>query len=369
MRIAVIADTHLGYKYGTERGEDAFRNAALAFQKAESYNLDLILLLGDIFDHRVAKPEVLSRAMALFKSLRTDVVSIYGTHETRHKDAVNPVQLLVQAGLLKCLHKESISLEKNGQRIGIHGMSGVHDTFAKEELRDWNPQPIPDTFNILLLHQTFKEDVPVLKNILSYSDLPAFNLYLFGHIHDAKERSLGGGAVLYPGSTVRTQLAKQILPLGFYMLEITNNQLKKEFVTIPTREYFHISIPIDNYSPAEVIGILVTKIESVLGNKPLIKVKLTGKLKEGFTPSDLQLSPVFRRFKDSCFLKIDKDLESEQTEKRLNFLANLGREQKSIEMYGMDLLCSRLGGDKTKIVKLFECLSDGRLEDAEELLK
>jgi DNA repair exonuclease SbcCD nuclease subunit len=365
MRIAVIADTHLGYKYGTERGEDAFRNASYAFAKAESYNPDVILLLGDIFDHRVAKPEVLSRAMALFKSLRTDVISIYGTHETRHKDAVNPVQLLEQAGLLKLLHKESISVEN----VNIFGMSGVHDTFAKEELRAWNPTPVPNMFNILLLHQTFKEDVPMLKNILSYSDLPKFNLYLFGHIHDAKEKSISGAPILYPGSTVRTQLAKQILPLGFYMLEISNNQLKKEFVTIPTREYFHMSIPIDNYSPAEVIGILVTKIESVLGNKPLVKVKLTGKLKEGFTPSDLQLSPVFKRFKDSCFLKIDKDVESEQTEKRLSFLANLGREQKSIETYGMDLLCSRLGGDKAKIVKIFECLSEGRLEDAEELLK
>ena len=376
MRLAVIGDTHLGYKYGTERGEDAFRNAADAFKKAESYNPDYIVLLGDIFDHRVEKPEVLSKAMALFKSLHSAPITIYGTHETRHKDAINPVQLLAQTGLVKLLHKNSIVLEKNGQRVAISGLSGVHDSFAKEELQQWNPQAVPGAFNIMLLHQTFREDIPMLKNILSYSDLPKFNLYLLGHIHDARERSIGGAPVLYPGSTVRTQLGKNTAAkLGFYILDIENNQLvKKEYVALDApRDFIHIIHDIGDASPAEIIGTLVGKIEATgLQNKPLIKIKLIGKLKTGFSPSDLQLSSVLKRFKEACFLKIDKtSLESEQAKERLKFLADLGQKQESIENLGVELLCRNLKSsqlDKPKVAELFSRLSEGDLEAAEALL-
>jgi len=389
MRLAVIADTHLGFKYGTERGEDAFINAADAFKKALACQPDYILLLGDIFDHRVAKPEVLNKAMQLFKhvnaSLRKSgradaIISIYGTHETRHKDAINPVQLLAQAGLLKLLHKSSVLLEKHGQKVTVFGMSGVHDSFAKAELLAWNPQPAPGAFNIMLLHQTFKEDIPQAEASVAYQNLPAgFNLFLFGHIHYVHERSIGAAPVIYPGSTVRTQLGKNTTTnLGFYILEIDSNQLvKKEFVTLDSpRDFIHITLDISNNSPAEIISSLTTKIEQALGGprskKPLVKVKLVGKLKIGFTPSDLQLAPVLKRFKDACFLKIDKtSLESERAKERLKFLADLGQKQESIESLGIDLLCRNLketGLSKSKVAELFEQLSSGEIEVAEELL-
>ena len=69
MRIAVISDLHLGFKFGEERGEDAFRNANEAFSKALEEKVNLILLPGDIFHDKVPRPEIIGRAIELFARL------------------------------------------------------------------------------------------------------------------------------------------------------------------------------------------------------------------------------------------------------------------------------------------------------------
>jgi len=385
MKLAVIADTHLGFQYGSERGEDAFDNAADAFQKTVEARPDAILLLGDIFDHKVEKPEVLGRAIQLFqrlnKSIASDkIIAIYGTHETRHKDATNPVQLLAQARLLTLLHKSSIALEKDAQKVVVYGLSGVHDSFAKDELASWNPQPTPGTFNIMLIHQTFKEDIPQLDNIMTYADLPkGFDLFLSGHIHHQHESNVP--SILYPGSTIRTQLsANTPNKLGFYILEINNNQLtKKEFITLDApREFVHLKLDVSNNSPAEIIAALDNRLTNTINTKtfankkPIIKIKLIGQLQKGFSASDLYLSTITKKFKEHCFLKIDKSkIESEHSKERLKFLADLGQKQESIESLGIDLLARRLKDTnvpKPKLAELFEQLADGNLDASEALL-
>lgn len=381
MKLAVIADTHLGFQYGSKRGEDAFTNAADAFQKALETHPDAILLLGDIFDHKVEKPEVLSRAMQLFQKIKSkcpNIIAIYGTHETRHKDAINPVQLLAQAGLLNLLHKQSIELNKNGQKVIVYGLSGVHDSFAKDELKTWNPQPIDGAINIMLLHQTFKEDIPQVENAMTYNDLPkGFDLFLFGHIHHPHESK--NPLILYPGSTVRTQLRANTPPkLGFYVLEIQNNQLiKKDFIHLETPRYFiHLKIDISNNSPAKIIAQLDNQLSAALNKqfnrKPLIKIKLIGQLQKGFSTSDLHLATITKKFKERCFLKIDKSkIESEHSRERLKFLADLGQKQESIESLGVDLLTTNLKEinlPKSKLAELFEKLSAGEMEAAEDII-
>lgn len=398
MRIAVIADTHLGYKQGTELENDAFEAASEAFEKAVCSDPDVILLLGDIFDHKVEKPEILNKAIKLFKRLKKclthkqiliteksgsseiiPIISIYGTHETRHKDAINPVHLLHQTGLVKNLHQESILLEKNGQKIGVHGLSGVDDSFAEEELKNWSPIPFPNSYNIILLHQTFKEDLPQVENVMTYNNLPSgFDLFLFGHIHDHHERSIRGAPILYPGSTVRTQYGKNTLPkLGFYVLEVENNQLiKKEFVKLDSpREFIYHELTISDLAPADISNLiletLTTSLNKSFTKKPIVKIKLFGKLKSGFTAADFNLTPVLKRF-ENAIIKIDKsNLETEQSKERLKLLANLGEERKSIESFGVEILYKNLQTnlEKSKVAELFELLSEGNIEAAESILE
>ncbi|MFB6294626.1 MAG: metallophosphoesterase, partial [Candidatus Nanohaloarchaea archaeon] len=112
MQVAIVSDTHFGYQWGNERGEDAFRNAREAFER--TVDADLVLLPGDIFDKKVPKQEVLGRAIDCFNTYRngstdlsvveesevdtafdgTPVVAIHGTHERRSDGFTNPIELL-----------------------------------------------------------------------------------------------------------------------------------------------------------------------------------------------------------------------------------------------------------------------------------
>ena len=59
MKIVVIGDTHLGYDFGGPRGEDSFLALEEVIERAQ--DADLILMLGDVFDNRIPKPEIFAR--------------------------------------------------------------------------------------------------------------------------------------------------------------------------------------------------------------------------------------------------------------------------------------------------------------------
>src|SRR5271157_3521297 len=66
LKIAVLADFHLGYARFLD---DSFEQAERAFSMA-CEEADLVVLLGDLFDSRTPKQEILARSFKLFRSAR-----------------------------------------------------------------------------------------------------------------------------------------------------------------------------------------------------------------------------------------------------------------------------------------------------------
>jgi DNA repair exonuclease SbcCD nuclease subunit len=397
MRIAVISDLHLGFQFGTERGEDAFRNAQEAISKSISEKVDLILLPGDIFHDKVPKPEIISRTLELFNQLkklpkikvinlksntRDDsmnqeipaVVTIYGTHEKRNPGSVNPIQLLEKAGFLTHLHAESALIEVGTERIGIHGLSGVPDQFATQAMEAWNPQPFPQVLNLMMIHQTFRELIPDVKqNVMSYSNLPVhFDLFILGHIHWRVEdkQPLTDAPIIVPGSTVRTQLKKieAQRKKGFYIIETTMGKLTAQFKELEgVREFYYELLDVTNKKPSEIITQTHERILEILKQhvpqlKPLIRFKFKGSLAEGFLPTDLNFRSITKKLSEKALLYFDKTkVESQQLSKRAKLLYNLKHNNVSIEEIGMKLLIENMKPktkeEEKKIISLFNELS------------
>ncbi len=361
MKFAVIGDLHLGFQFGTERGEDSFKNAKCALDK--SIGCDLVILMGDIFHDKIPKPEVMSRAIELFKSVKTPILTIYGTHERRQADSINPVQLLAKIGLLKLIHKECIQFGE----LAIHGLSGVPDNQARDEMKAWSPKPICGAFNILLLHQSFKEVIPEIPDdILTYADLPSgFQLILDGHIHWRQEDSSNGVPIVFTGSTVITQMKKleSTQSKGILLFEVVNNAIKnKTFVEVPQRPFYYIDLDVAGLKPSDAVNETIKKVDGnlKLGEKPQIKVKLKGELAEGFLATDIYTSQLEKRYAEKCFLSIDKTkvISSVMSEKA-KLLLDLKTKQASIEDIGIDLLCQQLPKiDKAVVREWFEKLSE-----------
>jgi len=300
MKLAVISDTHFGYGWGTEREEDAFRNAAEAFDRAS--DADIILMPGDIFDRKTPRQSVLARAIDIFRGSwrnessleasfdgkrwqcdRTPIVAIHGTHERRSDDSVNPIQLLERAGLLTHIHNEDIQFTDGDETVGIHGMSGVPERYAPAVLDRYNPSPVAGAFNVLMLHQSVEQFVYTDDDTeaLAVEDMPpGFDYIINGHIHwrrmemeDDDDRPF-----IIPGSTVTTQL------------NAVEAETAKSILTIDTAdgsvEIRELSSPRDvTVDEVDVSGMMVDEIVKHIidtydlnneGRRPLLRLTLVG---------------------------------------------------------------------------------------------
>ena len=273
LKIAILSDPHLGFGAGTERSEDAFNQFEQALKAAikEEPQPQFILLCGDIFHDKIPRQEILGKAIDLFtkanKMLRTKpqilrriknnnsetvkdfippIIAIWGTHEKRHSDSTNPVQILEKAGLLYCLHAESILVECGYDKIGIHGLSGMPEASAKDALKSWNPKPFTEGQNIMLLHQNLKEAMPPVDFALEFSDLPKDFITFFGHIHNTSQHlhPVSKKPITIVGSTVATQLQKieAETSKGYYIIEFGREKYDIKFVPIRTRPFYYKTI-------------------------------------------------------------------------------------------------------------------------------
>ncbi|MFO7872781.1 MAG: DNA repair exonuclease [Candidatus Undinarchaeales archaeon] len=391
MRVAVIGDMHLGYSSNTERSEDSFRQAEEAVDKALEEDADLILVTGDIFDDRVPSQEVLGRAMNIFRktlskksevklnSLEgknrkeiselvlkgTPVISLNGNHDRRGKEYTNPVQLLEDAGLLIHLHTASAVFEKNGEKTAVHGMSNVPEKYARTVLEKWNPKPVENAYNILMLHQNigqyvYSEDEHAVINL---EDLPkGFDLIIDGHVHWSDQMELRGDKFLLAGSTVSTQIRKieSKKPKRIWLIENENIRSKK---LETARKQHYKEIKFKDLKPDEV----KEKIENVLKGlspeerKPLVRIVLKGTLEKGFETSDLTVGNLEKKYSDKVILRIGRQkLLSYGSVSKKELLKKMRKKQMPVEELGLETLKKHLKDlnyketDKTeKLLKMF----------------
>jgi DNA repair exonuclease SbcCD nuclease subunit len=410
LKVAVLSDPHLGFGIGTERENDAFNNFEQALRAIikEEPQPHVVLLCGDIFHDKIPRQEVLGKVIELFakanKQLKTrpqilkrvkggnteivkefisPIIAIWGTHEKRHSESTNPVQILEKAGLLYCLHAESILVECGYDKIGIHGLSGVPEPYAREALKSWNPKPFTECNNILMLHQNIKEAMPPVDYALEFADLPKDFITLCGHIHNTSrfEHPASKKPIIIVGSTVSTQLqkAEAETPKGYYLFEFGRERYDLKFVPIRTRPFFYETLTIKYQKPVEVLFEINKKISEIFksqifieGEKPIIRIKLGGSLAEGFKLEDLNLGRVLSEYEQKVILSVDKSsLEAVDSAQHSKILEDLRDRKVSIDDIGIGILAKnlKLNVNPEKLSAIFNLLAEEELEQAENAIE
>ncbi len=405
LKAAVLSDTHLGFGIGTERENDCYENFEQATRLALKEGAQLVLLCGDIFHDKIPRQEVLGKAIEIFtrlnKSLRSEpkllkrvksgnvevfkelaippVIAIWGTHERRHIGSTNPVQLLEKAGLLACLHTESILVECNSDRIGIHGLSGIPEQYAKDAMKAWNPKPFEDCSNILMIHQNIKEIMPPVDFALEFSDFPKDFIALCGHIHNTSQHRhpISKNPIIAVGSTVSTQLQKieSEIPKGFYVFEFGREKYDYKFMPIKTRPFFYETLQAEGKKPAEILSEIEKKISEFLAgnsfsekNKPIIRIKLAGMLAQGFRQEDFGFGKIISEFGGRAILSLDKsNLSAADSQQGSRLLEDLRDRKLSIDEIGIQILEKNLGINigAEKLGAIFHLLAEEEIEQAE----
>lgn len=386
MKVSIISDTHFGYKWNEERGEDSFENAKEAFKS--SLDSDLIILPGDIFDKKIPKQEVLDNAADVLsiamegeRRVETEAdlgihgdgiptVAIHGTHERRPRTYTNPIELLDNMGHIHHLDNESTVFEKDGEKVAVFGLSGVPERYAPTALKKFNPEPVEDAFNILVVHQSIEGFVYTSDDhdVLSLEDFPeGFDLIIDGHIHwynlerfkEGKDKPL-----ILPGSTITTQMNKVEAekPKGFVRLDTEKREL--EFKDLENaREVHYIEVEVDGEPWSDVKKKAVERLREVdTGEKPLVNLKIKGETSGRVNPGELK-----KMFRDDMFLNVNTSLDS-ATE--LSDNSEAMEDGKDPWTKGKEMLQEQLETeadvDQDEFLQLLE---SGEPEEAAELLK
>jgi len=361
MRIAIIADTHLGY---ARFEKDAFEQAERALLES-SERADMVLFAGDVFDVKIPKLETLDAAIGLFRKVRVPIFAIHGNHERRAKELTNPARLLHTSGAINYLHAESKTFEKDGQRVQVFGVGNVPDEYADAALKKVMERFSPEdgAFKVLLIHQSIKELVPHGKNELSleYLETLPFDLIVNGHLHG--KDILLGGRFLIPGSTVITQLKKdETNPKGFYIYDTSTK--KADFIPINSRPFFYEELEFKEAADSDVRDAVRRKIEELKkkNGNAIIALKIDGSLKDGMSASDL-------RFPDYDHVFIDNRLDAKNLSATLGRIRELRNEKLSVRDLALKELEEKTRGKVKSFdpVELFEKLVIGADETLEYL--
>jgi DNA repair exonuclease SbcCD nuclease subunit len=402
MRVAIISDTHFGYSANTELRDDPFIQGGEAVDLALKENADIILFVGDVFDSRAPSPDVLGRAMQIFMKPRlaespgveldsvidksqgeisdfalqgTPVVAIHGTHERRGRGLTTPVQLLERAGLLIHLHLGAVVFRKGNEKIAIHGMSGVPERYAKIILDKWSPKPVEGAINILMFHQSVSPFIYSQKDAptLDLHDLPeGFDLTVDGHIHWNELKDLENGKFLIPGSTVATQLRKieSEKPKGFYIFDTEKNTFDFKKLSTP-RKFYYKKVEFSRVEPQELYKLVKAELQKIEkdAKKPLVKLKLEGTIKEGFSRDDVSFSKIEQECGKSFVLRLDyTKILSKELAVQKELLESLKKKQLSVNEFGLEILKKHLKELKYKQIDSSDILLEGLAEGDIELV-
>ena len=314
MKVASVSDTHFGYPRFEADASAQGRAAILDAAK----RADILILGGDIFDHRIPKMETLLEVAKLLQEAKKTmhehgacspyILGIHGTHERRAKDALNPIALLAHLGLMEDLHNKTTTIKFNDERVAFSGLGGLPDDLVKEALPRLACKPAPDAVNFFIFHQTLREFIPVpLDAYASIDDLPSgHDYYLCGHIHARKEYR--GGKLLLSGSTVMTQQKEEEKsPKGYYLIDTVSRHA--EFIPISTRPFEMVELKFDKAKPSEVRQVVEKELQKLLAqkwaDKPILRIRLSGSL--SCANSDLDLSGIGAG--EEAFLTIDNQLD------------------------------------------------------------
>jgi DNA repair exonuclease SbcCD nuclease subunit len=386
MLISIFSDCHCGYKYGEERWKDSFLGLNEAMDK--SMQADLILIAGDLFDARVPRPEVFAKTARILGKAQTvpsqtrfleiinketidmsplalrgiPIVMIHGTHEKRSKHLINPIQSLEHAGLVTHIHCATAVFEIEGRKVAVHGMSGVADKYAKDVFDQWNPKPVPDAINIMMIHQSIDPFIysPLEPPSMKIDDLPkGFDLYILGHMHWHESRMFKDGQLLVTGSTTPTSIHR-----------IESEQEKcifmfdgKILTPVPLEGQRKVFWREFDFNPniKENIESYINTI-SPFKPKPIINVKVKGVIKKDqLLPS---FSKIEEKYNDKAIVNINKNLEMEGVQEQLEMIKSLKEQRLSPEEHGLKILQDNLNqmGCGIKVDEIFEYLVDGNTD-------
>jgi DNA repair exonuclease SbcCD nuclease subunit len=289
VRIAHLADTHLGYRQYNleEREKDIYDVLEEIGEKIIEEHADIVIHSGDLFD----SPKPTAQAYYAFKKLlmkldgKVKVFAVLGDHDKPKIRSMPPhmlfedqIQILGAAGTAQY---QSIIVE--GKEIlvaGISNLSQMYRAVLAEELKKLGSLKTKCDYSILVLHEAIDQFFIEEACELALTDVPKnFNYYAMGHLHSRIKASHGQGELAYPGSSeiIRSdEIAEwKKKGKGFYIVDLDKGEAEVTDVNLErirpqmdvTLNYTHLKEELEQF----MTGLATCQ------KAPVVHVRVNGK--------------------------------------------------------------------------------------------
>lgn len=256
-----ISDTHLGKRqYGSDTRREDF---ARAFQKAVDIaveeEVDAVIHSGDLFDSRSPPLGELKRCINITNKLDDAGIpfrAIVGNHDRKRSDQW--LDIVEQTGTAQRLDKEP---EVIGD-VALYGIDSLRRTEWGTEDFSLTP-PDNDLVTILCMHQLLTPLAPddigyeTVETVLDCVNIDLDGLAL-GDLHEPEEAVIDGTETWYAGSTERTKKSKADKPRTVCLLEIEDDEIRREYRELDVREFERIFIEFSEDDSFEHVEEVVT---------------------------------------------------------------------------------------------------------------
>jgi DNA repair exonuclease SbcCD nuclease subunit len=226
----------------------------------------------------------------------------------------------------------------------------------------------------MMLHQSIDPFVysPLEPPSITTSNLPkGFDLIVDGHIHSSGQEKIGNTQLIFPGSTVVTQLEKNEAGArkGFYQVEI-DEYIKINFIPLENnRKFFYEEIKVEGSLREQIKNIILKILDKGFSKPPIIKFKIVGKETDVL---DQDLRDLQNKYSDIASIIFTKELEIPEMIQKIEFLRNLREQKLSVEEIGVEILKKNLDGLNFEPIfdheQMFDLLSENNSEKAFKIL-
>ncbi len=245
VRLAHLADTHLGYKQYNleEREKDIYDALEEIGDKILEEHADIVVHSGDLFDSPRPTPQAYFAFKKFLKKLdgKVKFFAVLGDHDRPKSRGVAPHVLFgdqVQV-LGVSTNAEYQSVNVGGQDVLVAGLSSLSRAYRVvlvEELKKLGALQLDGKVGVLVLHEGIDKFFP-FGSELSLDEVPRnFSYVAMGHLHARIKASFGEGELAYPGSSeiIRKDEISgwRKLGKGFYIVDLEGDDVEVRDVNL-----------------------------------------------------------------------------------------------------------------------------------------
>jgi DNA repair exonuclease SbcCD nuclease subunit len=245
VRLAHLADTHLGYKQYNleEREKDIYDALEEIGDKILEEHADIVVHSGDLFDSPRPTPQAYFAFKKFLKKLdgKVKFFAVLGDHDRPKSRGVAPHVLFddqVQV-LGVSTNAEHQSVNVGGQDLLVAGLSSLSRAYRVvlvEELKKLGALQLDGKVGVLVLHEGIDKFFP-FGSELSLDEVPRnFSYVAMGHLHARIKASFGEGELAYPGSSeiIRKDEISgwRKLGKGFYIVDLEGDDVEVRDVNL-----------------------------------------------------------------------------------------------------------------------------------------